>query len=202
MRVIVGAVPGKLHPSVIPAILESGYKAEVFDVSKWDEEYYAVLREVWAAGETFATVEHDITVAPGMLDDLRDCPGLWCAHSYRIYWGDLMDTYHGSAGLGLAKFDRRLMELHPNLFEDDIPSSTYANGRDGRFWMNLDGTISQWLKGPYRHIVHRHEPDVTHQHVYEYEGAWVPPEVAERLPAGHPLAKLPLSPPSEIGSAT
>lgn len=200
MRVIVGAVPAKLHPRTVPAILEAGYPAEVFDVSKWDEEYFHVLREVWAAGETFVTIEHDIEVSPEMIDGLVECWAPWCAHSYRVYWGGLMDVYPGSAGLGCTKFSADLIRKHPNLFDDDIPSSTYENGRDGRFWMNLDGTVSQWLKGPYGYTVHRHNPDVTHHHGYDYEGAWLPDSVRERLPADHPLFALPNHPPTEIGS--
>jgi hypothetical protein len=189
--VVVGAVPAKLHPRTVPAILESGcdVDVQVFDVSGSDEQYYEVLRDVWNIGESFITIEHDIEVSSDMLARLFLCSHLWCAHSYRIYWGDLMSTYPGSAGLGCARFDRRLIAKYPNLFDDDIPSSTYDNGRDGRFWMNLDGALSHWLKGPYRETVHRHKPDVTHHHGYDYEGAWVPDAIRARLPEGHPLAQ-------------
>lgn len=191
MRVVVPAVPDGLHPTVVPAILAAGYRAEVVPLVG-DEAYHDLFCRLWKDGETFAIVEHDIEVAPGTLAALEACPEWWCANSYWIYWGDCMDRF-GVPGLGCTRFAAPLIAAHPDL-PDLLAATDTGSGRPPKHWMSLDAAVAQWLRGPFQHVCHRHHPNVAHHHDYVYEGAWLPDDVRAGLEAGHPLALPPPGP--------
>jgi len=49
------------------------------DVSGDDHAYWRMVRDLWAAGEPFTIVEHDVLVEPDTIRELDDCPDEWCA---------------------------------------------------------------------------------------------------------------------------
>lgn len=192
MRVIVPAVPGMLHPSVVPAIVAAGYRPEVHLVHGDDEAYWRLLRLCWQVGADsgvdLCIVEQDNEVPPGVLDGLSSCPEEWCACSYDTFWGDIREFYGPhAASLGCTRFSAGLMAAHPDLL-DEI-GQTDPDRFPLHHWANLDTNIFQFLYGVYRHEVHQH-PRVVHHHPYVYEGAYVSTEVLARIPDGHPLKSL------------
>lgn len=185
-RVIVPYVPGKLHPSVVPAIERDGHRAELRICPDGEPyAYWRILLDEWRPHrrEPLVIVEQDIEPAPGQLDDLIDCGMPWCAASYPVYWGGIAEVYGGPWGLGFVKFSPELMTDYPELIAADVPG--YANaecaGADsGRHWLLLDSAVSTYLRmfrgrmiGEGDHPAHRHLPDVTHHHQYDYEGAYL-----------------------------
>lgn len=169
MRVIVPALPGKLHPSVIPAILTGGYVPQVVDVSPDPEAYFRLWAALWRSGETFALVEHDIEVLPGQLAALEACPRPWCAYSYPVYWGDIAETYGGPYGLGCVRFAGELTRRRPDIVEL-VDAATLPPEWPRRSWGALDSRVSAALRSS--ETVCQHRPNVVHHHRYNYAGAY------------------------------
>lgn len=159
MRVVVPYVPRMLHPAVVAAIEAQQYTAELADVSASPLAYYELLRRLWAEGDSFIVVEHDIEVPPGALTELEHCWGLWCAHSYPVHFGDLMTLMHPGASLGCTRFSWQLIAHLPELF-DLVPHMGYENGEDGRHYLNLDKAVASLLIQNNAPKAHRHFPDV------------------------------------------
>lgn len=75
--------------------------------------YAEALAQRWNAGRTFVVAEHDIVATPGKLAELIDCRHPWCACVYR--YPDRADLV---AGLGLTKFDERILHATADLVDD------------------------------------------------------------------------------------
>jgi hypothetical protein len=45
---------------------------------KTDTSYAEYFNELWDLGEDFIIVEHDCFPWPGAIEELRDCPDVWC----------------------------------------------------------------------------------------------------------------------------
>ena len=164
VRVVVPAVPGKLHPGVLPAILRSGYPAEVVPVGPGDE-YYRLLARLWAEQVDFVVVEHDIIVGRDTLAGFEGCGHWWCAHSYRQADGcDIAVTYGQLTTLGCTRFRAEVMAWAPGAV---LEAGVTWNGRyPPRDWHALDHALGQALRGAARLQggAHRHWPNVEHLH--------------------------------------
>lgn len=171
MKVYVPYTPEGLHPSVVPAILADGGTPYMVEVGP-GEEYFELYREVWARAEDAAFVEHDIEIPPGTLGRFLRCSNLWCAHSYRVYWGDVAATYGGAWALGCVRFRAEVMARYPQAVELAGQMDIHPK-HPPRSYAVMDSTLTQWLKGPYRLRVCQHWPNVTHHHRYNYEGAYL-----------------------------
>src|SRR2546430_9891304 len=73
-------------------------------------DYYMMMLETWLTAETFIIVEHDIVIYPGALKSLWSCPCEMCAYE--------APNSVSSKGLGCLKYDKRLMQRFPNLFQE------------------------------------------------------------------------------------
>lgn len=105
-----------------------------------DFAYDRLFRSLWAAGEPFVIVEHDILPWPGAIAQLWDCDCAWGAYKYLIF-GELRTQ------LGCVKFDPTRLGDCPL---DDLVT-----------WQHLDwAVISTLVKRGYSG--HLHEPAVTH----------------------------------------
>jgi hypothetical protein len=187
VKVIVPALPDRLHPRVVPALLEQGHRVEVVPLGP-GEEYFELFVELWRAGDDFALVEHDVEVHAGVLAELEACEHSWCGHSYTVFWGDLWDRY-GVPGLGCTRFRAELLAELPEV--PDLVAVYEEPNHPPRHWMTLDAAVAQVLRGPFRQVPHRHRPNVAHHHVYDYVGAYVPDDVRATLEPDHPLALPP-----------
>lgn len=164
MRVIVPYVVGPAFPhlgEVINAIDAQGYTAETHQIGDLELGYYDLLRKVWAGGDAFTIVEHDVITGPGTLAGLELCWGPWCAHNYQTYLGDVMRL--SFAALGCTRFSWQLIKRLPDLFDVHVPAMSYDNGRDGRYYKNLDKAIATSINRETALDPHRHMPDVTNR---------------------------------------
>jgi hypothetical protein len=78
--------------------------ARFVDVSGSDFAYFELLKELWAAGESFIYVEHDVVPEQGLLPDLWECPEPYCTP--------------GISCEVIAKFGADLMQKWPGLIDE------------------------------------------------------------------------------------
>ena len=106
-----------------------------------DFAYDRFFRSIWAEGESFIIVEHDILPWPGATQQLWGCPEPWCGFPYMVK-GSL------NAYLGCVKFDPS------RLGECPLPD-------EALLWSKLDMQIITRLseRGFHGHL---HEPAVVH----------------------------------------
>ncbi len=114
--------------------------------------YWALLRDLWAKGESFTLVEHDVVPHAAALRELAECDMAWCAFPYAVGDGMLVTA------LGCTKFGAALIERHPNLLT--------GIARAHRDWQSLDAIIVGSLHQR-REVEHVHWPPVGHVHTEE-----------------------------------
>jgi hypothetical protein len=151
MRVIC-PFAGGIAPETRAALNASGYPWTAADVSADDTAYTRLLGDLWAAGEPFALVEHDIVPFPGSLAGLLGCPRDWCAFPYRL--GGIVH-----AGLGCTRFSAALLREYPAAVTETLAES--APVHPAGHWCSLDDRLTRVLvrAGAVRHV---HDRQVTH----------------------------------------
>lgn len=97
-----------------------------------DESYYNLLVSLWAEGESFTVVEHDIVVWPGAIDQLEACTEPWCVYPYYCSVGWIVD------GLGCTKFSKGLLGRYPDFLKEPFPECC----RHTRSYCGLDRIIA------------------------------------------------------------
>lgn len=102
-------------------------------------DYAEAIADRWLAARSFLIVEHDIAATFYQLHELRSCDYPWCAFAY-----DYPDRQAAIAGLGLVKFDARLVYATADIV-DDLPRLR---------WNQLDDYIARVLRrrGYTRHV--------------------------------------------------
>lgn len=116
MKVVVPfATNSPLLHAVQIALRQDGVVAEYIHCSE-DRSYYDLVYRLWAEGDTFCIVEHDIVVWPSAINELEHCQELWCTRPYYCSVGWIED------GLGCTKFDKQLMIQYPNFMSEPFPS--------------------------------------------------------------------------------
>lgn len=143
---------GSIPPETVAALDASGFPWEAADVSRTPTSYTRLFCRLWADGEPFAIVEHDIVPHPGALDELLGCPRDWCAFAYPY-----MNGTH--AGLGCTRFSATLLAAVPDAVEQTWRESTDVH--PAGFWCALDDRLGRVLRrsGFTQHV---HGPPVTH----------------------------------------
>lgn len=111
--------------------------ATTVDVSGSDEAYFDLLEALWAQGETFLIVEHDMAVHRGVYDALVTCNGAWCQVPYLV-------AGQVQGALGVARFHKVLLR------DRECPLDP-----SDRFWAHQDvnlhlGLVSQGIN-PHLH---------------------------------------------------
>jgi hypothetical protein len=103
------------------------------DVSQSDTAYADLVCELWARGDGFAIVEHDIVVRPDVIDAFEQHPAPYIAYPYR--WGQAVGV-----ALGCTRFSSDFLGRFPHAAElaRRIPG-TYGPGH----WRQYD----VWLMG-------------------------------------------------------
>lgn len=150
MRIVVPTT--RTYPEVYGALSDTDWPYDVIPVEHSDRAYYDLLAALWAAGESFAIVEHDVVVHPSAPLELASCPSDWCGFPYD-YCG--LVTY----GLGCVKFSEALIARHPDAM---LRVGVMSDDRHPkRHWCRLDAWLTCVLEsvGEERH---RHRTFVRH----------------------------------------
>lgn len=106
-----------------------------------DYAYDRLFRSLWAKGEPFIIVEHDILPWPGALAQLWECECAWGAFNYYIF-GELRSQ------LGCVKFDPSRLGACP-LGDELVPWQRLD-------WAVITGLVEAGQSG------HLHGPPVSH----------------------------------------
>lgn len=133
--------------------------------------YADLLVELWARGEAFVLVEHDIEIHDGVLPELAACPEPWCLFPYarllpgpKVRW-DGRGWGPGVAllsnNLGCTRWSAELMAALPDLMTE--VRNTARPGLPAGHWSRLDDVSAQLLSlaGYEPHV---HHPEVLHHH--------------------------------------
>lgn len=80
--VVVPYTPDKLRPET--ARWAADNNARMRDVSGDPEAYLAALCDWWSEPGDLLVVEHDMLPASGVVEEMLDCPELWCSSPYRL----------------------------------------------------------------------------------------------------------------------
>ena len=154
-----------LLPDVIDSLRGQANTVEAIDVSASVTGYWELLSRLWAKGQDFIVVEHDVIVRPGTIAALDRCQRPWCSVPARG-WPTIADWE--SSHLQCNRFRKEAILAHPTLL--DVPPWS-------RHWVGLDGQLLPRLQrriGP-PHIhsakLARHEQGAPHLGHFP---AWAP----------------------------
>lgn len=177
---------GEPHPDTRAVLDAWRGPVELVDVSGDDYAYARLLEELWAAGETFLLVEHDIVPTPQTLAELALCDHPYCAAPYP--W-----TTHLGPALGCTRFSSLFVRTYPDAarIAARLPSNFGAPGH----WRQLDVRLMQsvlrdrygWQPHCHRPVEHRNpERQLVAGAVYTHtvDGrSHLPPGLVERVEA-------------------
>lgn len=123
---------------------------ERVDVSGAEDAYRLLLERLWADGEAFLIVEHDVEIHRRVVPELAECPEDWCLYPYGGAGGQSLE-----GALGCTRFSAALIRDEPGL----IGSLPVRN------WRRLDCELLGKLRQTDR-VPHVHQPPVLHHHIY------------------------------------
>jgi len=149
-----------LRPETVASLEAHAPHAELHDVTDDPDAYWRALARVWADGEAFIAVEHDVELTPEVLPQFAACPEPWCSFGYGdIPTGALVIGQQ----IGAVRFRAELVQAHPDVFESIEP-------RD-RGWTGLDMPLHRelWRRGL---VAHFHLPPVAHHRRDEKRWSW------------------------------
>lgn len=109
---------------------------------KGDDGYRLLLRDLWAAGEPFVLVEHDVAPTARQIQSLNTCDRAWCHYGYVA--GDWAPKF------GCVRFSSQLIQATQGVWND--PSWPWGQ-LDARF---MDAAVSAGF------LPHWHSPHVLH----------------------------------------
>lgn len=157
MRVVVPFT--NVHPLADTAVQRHAPHAERVYVGDRDDSYWRLLSGLWADGEAFVVIEHDIEIHATVLEAFAACTSPWCTFGYLISWGDAELL---TRGLGCVRFGVGAMAMVPDATTD--PDVLGAGGDPSRDWRRLDTRIAGRLSsGGLEPCVHG---TVVHHHIY------------------------------------
>ena len=119
--------------------------------------YWRLLARAWREPGDLIVIEHDIGLAPGVIEGFAACPEPWCGHEYPLHLGVLR------ACLGCTRFSAALKEAEPGLL--DVVGEVTGDGLPAKDWRRLDVRIGGELnrRGVQMHV---HPEPVRHYHRY------------------------------------
>jgi hypothetical protein len=136
-------------------------RAERYDVSGSLTAYSELLCRVWAEGESFLNVEHDVEIGPDTVRQAFDCQEPWCVWPYHLAGHNLIRW-----SLGCVRFHAKLLKAEPDLMA--VASSKIGNrSMPPGDWHRLDAEIMPLLRERgYGEIAHQHDPVIHHHHYF------------------------------------
>lgn len=149
MRVVVPTAGPENHLAPVEAALTAAsVPYDVYDVGEADDSYWTLLGALWAGGDGFIVVEHDILVLPETIPELESCPEPWCCAPYPYLGG------RGTIiGLGCTKFSAEITTAVPDAV---IRAGQMVDSHPARHWCRLDSRIQRALvdSGYHAHFEH------------------------------------------------
>ena len=142
MRVVVPAL--ERDCAAHRALATEGVEHEVV-LMAGDRDYSRLLTSLWADGEGFTIVEHDVVPFPGAISGLEDCDQPWCVHWFPFAKNAIRPA------LGCIHFSTELVSGNPHI--DRHWGDSVWNELDGKVYP----AITALCGSP-----HRHHPDVAH----------------------------------------
>lgn len=129
------------------------------DVGAGPDAYYWALREIWARGESFALLEHDVVCRPDVIEAFEADPALWITCPYDTYChSECREAWRNQ--LGCTRFRAELIEAVPDAMMFTEPElRVWTNVCDGlgRSLRNA-GFTHQWFFPEVRHHqMNRHD---------------------------------------------
>lgn len=121
-----------LYEETKDALVTAGLPWTGVDVSGSESNYWDLMHQLWASGETFVIVEHDIVVGGASVQLMLECSHLWCACSYPYFMGPY-------AGLGCTKFEGSLTQAYPHAM--DQVGQMFDEQHPMKHWCRID----HWL---------------------------------------------------------
>ena len=111
VRVICPYTPAGLRDATRQALEALGGPVEMVDVSATDHAYAALVAGLWAAGDTFLLVEHDMIPTLEAVTAMQECRRWWCANPYPVnhQQGETIE------GLGFTRFRAQLLAAEPDV---------------------------------------------------------------------------------------
>lgn len=137
------------------------------DVGRDPFAYARLLEQMWADGESFLIVEHDVQLTPRALRQALHCACWWSAAPYTGQGQTHRQASLIVQSLGCVRFRRQIIEAVPGAISransgQDAASSICPPGH----WKCLDGRILSSL-GIEGFKPHQHD-EVPHHHRYDY----------------------------------
>jgi hypothetical protein len=115
----------KVHPDTRAALKPYGSRVEYVDV-RADGAYWSLFRDLWAAGEDFILVEHDIVPHVGTIEHFDRCPSSWCSCPYHWKWKPQYNWLADRSSkvidnsLGCVRFRSEFLKQCPDLGSDAV----------------------------------------------------------------------------------
>lgn len=146
------------HPLTEQALDLYAPGAERWLLNEHPLAYHTLLAKLWADGDSFLIIEHDIEIRTGVVEELEACPEPYCCFPYAGPGGDLLVR-----SLGCTRFSGEFIAEHPSLMldlEDRGMTETSP-----RHWRRMDAELAHYMQ--IRQIApHMHQPPVLHHHAY------------------------------------
>lgn len=144
-----------LHPLCEAALAAHAPDAEMLYLGTRHDSYRDLLADLWAAGDSFLLIEHDVEIHDRVIPELDACPEPWCSFPYPVGSPDGMID----SSLGCTRFTADLLAAVPDMI-DRLPV---------RDWRRLDCELAPRLRQA-GFVPHVHHPAVKHHHVYPAPG--------------------------------
>lgn len=146
-----------LHPLTVGALAIWAPHAEFVELGRRTDAYWELLDGLWAAGDAFVVVEHDIEIHDQVLPEFEACPEPWCVFPYRGPGEVILDQ-----SLGCTRFSAELLEREAGLFRS---TADFSDGLSPKDWRRIDSILLGFLRQA-GYVPHIHGPNVTHHHPY------------------------------------
>ncbi len=151
-----------LHPTTAHAIDDIGdNQVELVFVGDSDEAYFELLSALWANGESFCIIEHDVAPTVTEYHRIVGCDQLWC--------GALTPYFNGNYdGLGLVKFEAAVLKAIPNAME--LVGEIYDDTHPPKHWCRLDAWLQRRVLPEFGLTKHIHDSVIGHSHTEPSHG--------------------------------
>jgi hypothetical protein len=118
-------------------------------VSASDFAYADLIDRLWADGEAFLLIEHDMLPTLEAVERMISCPRRWCACPYPVNH----QPGESIVGFGFTRFAAELLTAEPDAAE--AAGRWSRAGVPARHWSNHDSRLARVLTGR-GYDIHRH----------------------------------------------
>lgn len=144
----------EVQAPVDAALRELAPHAERVDVSGSPTSYYELLSRLWAEGEGFVVLEHDIQLTPEALREAEECP---CSWGVAPYVHPVAAVVAGGGrtianiSLGCTRFSTELLRAHPDAWDDDVTPPQWRSHAWGKLDSRIAGVLMLAGVAPHEH---------------------------------------------------